>query len=120
LPLSDASWQKSVHYLYAVDLFNYGYWWEAHEVFEGLWARATLETPARIFLQGLIQISAALLKESQALHEGALRLAAKGLPKIRSKSAVFLGLDTKLFARDVEAFLSKRRASPPTIVLTNA
>lgn len=117
LPLSVASWQDSVHYRYAVDLFNYRYWWEAHEVLEGLWVVAKRETPTGVFLQGLIQVSAALLKESQSLHEVALSLAAKGLPKIRTKSGLFLGLEVEHFLCETEAFLSGQRLSPPIIVL---
>ena len=32
-----AEWQQSEEYLYGIDLYNYAYWWECHEVFEGLW-----------------------------------------------------------------------------------
>jgi len=106
-----------VHYLYAIDLFNHEFWWEAHEVLEGLWAGETPETPTKTFLQGLIQIAAALLKKSQSAHEGAVRLSAKGLPKLRSQSGVFLGLEIEPFTRQVEAFLSRRSPSPPRIVL---
>lgn len=119
IPLSLESWQDSVHYRYAVDLFNYGYWWEAHEVLEVLWVQAKRETPTGIFLQGLIQISAALLKESQALHKASLSLTAKGLPKISTKSGLFLGLEIEPFLGEVEAFLSGQRPSPPLIVLVD-
>jgi len=117
VPLSVESWQDSVHYRYALDLFNYGYWWEAHEVLEILWVLAKRETPMGTFLQGLIQISAALLKESQSLHEAALHLAAKGFPKFRTKSGVFLGLEVEPFLGEVEAFLSGQRPAPPLILL---
>ena len=117
VPLSAKSWQDSAHYLYAIDLFNYGYWWEAHEVLEGLWVLARRETPMGIFLQGLIQISASLLKESQSLHKPALSLAAKGIPKIRTKSGIFLGLKIESFLKETEAFLSGQNPSPPLILL---
>ena len=38
-------------YLYAIDLYNYAYWWECHEVLEGLW-RAGQTTEARKFFPG--------------------------------------------------------------------
>jgi predicted metal-dependent hydrolase len=53
-------WRKHLGYLYGVDLFNHRYWWEAHEIWEGVW-RASLEDDVRNFLQGMIQIAAALL-----------------------------------------------------------
>ena len=45
-----------------MDLFNHGCYWEAHEAWEDLWLPLENEDPLRIFTQGLIQASAALLK----------------------------------------------------------
>ena len=70
-----------------------------------------------IFLQGLIQISAALLKESQSLHKQALSLAAKGFARLRTKSGLFLGLEIEPFLEETEAFLSGKKSSPPLILL---
>src|SRR3989441_5753773 len=36
-PFMPEEWWDSEWYLYGIDLYNYGYWWECHEVFEGLW-----------------------------------------------------------------------------------
>ena len=33
-------WRESRAYLRGLDLFNAGYYWEAHEVWEGLWKAA--------------------------------------------------------------------------------
>ncbi len=30
-------WWNCTEYLWGIDLFNHGYYWEAHEVWEGLW-----------------------------------------------------------------------------------
>ncbi len=35
--LNHENWRKSEDYLFGIDLFNEGYWWECHEVLEGLW-----------------------------------------------------------------------------------
>ena len=59
-PLPPELWQQNEDYLYGVDLYNFAYWWEAHEAWEGLWHQA--EDTYRLFLQGLIQISAAFIK----------------------------------------------------------
>mgnify|MGYP003675119239 CR=1 FL=1 len=55
------------------DLFNHGYYWEAHEAWEGLWQRADKGSPLRILLKGLILIAAAGVK----IREG------KGAPAVR-------------------------------------
>src|SRR5207244_4035273 len=35
-PLNPAEWRRSRDYLHAIDLFNHGYYWEAHEAWEAL------------------------------------------------------------------------------------
>ncbi len=117
IKFSFESWQKSEQYLYAIDLFNYQYFWEAHEVLEGLWVEIGRETTAGVFLQGIIQVSAALLKEVQSNHKSALRLADKGLLKLRSKSGVFLGVRVDSFTEEIESFLAGRLSSFPLILL---
>ncbi len=116
IKFSAESWQKSEKYLYAIDLFNYQYFWEAHEVLEGLWVDVGRETQTGIFVQGIIQVSAALLK-IQFSHKGALRLAGKGLLKLNSKSGVFLGIRVDSFTEKVESFLAGKLTSFPFILL---
>jgi len=116
---SDDSWQRSIKYLYAVDLFNSGYWWEAHEVLEDLWIQAGKTTSLAKFIQGLIQISAALLKDFQSKSQAAEKLAAKGLSKLSLQQGIFLGIDVKQFTTDVELYFQKKGLIPPSIYLNN-
>jgi hypothetical protein len=111
------SWMHSDHYRYAVDLFNHQYWWEAHEVLEGLWVENGRRTELAIFLQGLIQISAALLKASTGVHTGAARLSRKGLSKLSSQEGIFLGIAVEPFVRSVEHYLTSRSSILPRLVL---
>ena len=53
-------WWDSEWYLYGIDLYNHGYWWECHEVFEGLWHAVGPDSPQGQFLQALIQVAAAI------------------------------------------------------------
>ena len=39
-PLSAENWQENRSFLLAIDLFNHGYYWEAHEGWESLWHAA--------------------------------------------------------------------------------
>lgn len=85
-PLDPGRWQDSTEYLFGVDLFNFAYFWEAHESWEGLWKMTgRRDTPGK-FLQGLIQISAALLKREQGVERGMAKLAAEGLAKLSQVS----------------------------------
>ena len=47
---------------FGVDLFNHGYYWEAHEVWEGPWRQAPAGSDRKLFLQALIRLAAAALK----------------------------------------------------------
>lgn len=60
-------------WLYAIDLFNGGWYWEAHEAWEGFWhalGRTSLE--AR-FVQGLIHLAAAAVKIREGKPAGVSR-----------------------------------------------
>ena len=47
---------------YALDLFNTGFYWEAHEAWEGFWQSLGRTTPEARFAQGLIHLTAACVK----------------------------------------------------------
>ena len=53
---------KNTDWLYALDLFNAGFYWEAHEAWEGFWHALGRTTPAAMFVQGLIRLAAACVK----------------------------------------------------------
>jgi hypothetical protein len=46
-------------FLWGLDLFNHGYYWEAHEAWEGLWQVVDRGGPSRMLFKGLILLSAA-------------------------------------------------------------
>ena len=111
------SWASSVHYLYAVDLFNFGFWWESHAAWEVVWRAAEKESLPALFVQGLIQVAAALLKRSQSRDTAAERLLSRGLERLGLAPEVFLGVEVEPFTRSVRLFLSGEIADPPHIVL---
>lgn len=56
------SWQQSNEYLWGCELFNHGFYWEAHEVWEELWHRLGRTGPDADFLKGLIKLAAVGVK----------------------------------------------------------
>lgn len=60
-----------------VDLFNRRYLWEAHEAWEVVWIGAGKTSVSGIFCQGLIQVSASLLRWHLGTPDGARSLLAK-------------------------------------------
>jgi len=57
-------------WLYAVDLFNSGFYWEAHECWEQFWHALGRTTPAARFTQGLIHLAAAAVKVREGRPAG--------------------------------------------------
>ena len=62
-------WREDDDYLFGIDLFNAGYFWEAHEAWEGIW-KASPDPLQREFLQGLIQLAASALKARMGEERG--------------------------------------------------
>jgi hypothetical protein len=94
-PWDPDDWPRFDDWLAGVDLFNHFYFWEAHEAWEGLWATAPRGSAAALLLQGLIQISAALLKVHLRNAAGARRLSTAGVHKLQCAAvqrASLLGL----------------------------
>jgi predicted GNAT superfamily acetyltransferase len=79
-----------------MDLYNAGKYWESHEALEEVWLAAPPET--RLFLQGLIQASAAFHKYLvQKNAVGAIKLLTRALDKLTRYSDDYLGLDMGSF-----------------------
>jgi len=95
---SPRDWRDNPEWLYGVDLFNHGYYWEAHEAWESLWRVAPRGSAPGLFLQGLIQLAAALLKLQTNSLPSAKRLADRGtekLMRVAKQSPALMGLDVR-------------------------
>lgn len=76
-PLDPDAWRDSPAYLRGIELFEHGYYWEAHEAWEGLWIAAGREGPVAELLRGLILLAAAGVKVRQGRGTGAATLGAR-------------------------------------------
>ncbi len=102
-------WRDLDDWLYGIDLFNLFYFWEAHEAWEGLWAATERDSTTATFLQGLIQVAAALLKSHMNVLVGARTLALQGLARLDSVAVVhhyLLGLDVPVVAACLRSYLA--------------
>jgi hypothetical protein len=75
--LARGVWQESGGYCYAVDLYNYAYWWEAHETWEGVWQCYAPDDALRHGLQVMIQVSVVHLLRHRGTADAARRLLAR-------------------------------------------
>jgi uncharacterized protein len=71
--IEPAALGKSPQFRHAVDLFNHGYYWEAHEVWEGFWHASGRRGRMADFLKGLIRLAAAGVKAREGNRKGVIR-----------------------------------------------
>ncbi|MGE3809410.1 MAG: DUF309 domain-containing protein [Gemmataceae bacterium] len=117
------SWPRCRPYLFGIDLFNHGYYWEAHEVWEGLWNQAGRTGPQADFLKALIQLGAAGVKHVQG-HDAGRRSNASRARHIFSElqtilGANFLGLALKELAQLAESCAEQGWPEPPPLLSPN-
>ena len=98
-------WATDPAAMFAADLFDYRYFWEAHEAWEAMWHGCPKPSVDRDVLQSLIQTAAALLQ----FHLGAPHTAAVLLDRARDRmdrAAVrrHRGIDIGGLFRDTERF----------------
>jgi len=61
-PTSDTPGDRNRALRRGLDLFNHGFFWEAHEAWEEPWQALPRESPRALHLQALIRLAAAALK----------------------------------------------------------
>jgi uncharacterized protein len=112
-------WRTSEAYLASVDLYNFAYWWEAHEVLEGLWklARNAGRAEQARFFQGVIQVAAANLKRFLGAERSARALADRGLGHLASVAPSYMGVCVVDFSAEVRAYFTGARELPALIRL---
>ena len=111
------SWQECEAYLYSIDLFNHGFWWEAHERLKHVSIGAGRESETGQFVQGLIQVAAALLKHFMREDKGAATLAELGLGNLQEVTGIYLGVDIATLVIQVQDCLKTENAKYPRIQL---
>lgn len=116
---AESAWCSSEEYLFGVDLFNHGYWWEAHEAWEGCWRAAGRDTFTGRFLQALIQTSAACLKKFLGQTKGMRLLAADALDKLPANADRYMGIPVRALRADIRARLLENAEGYPLIRLDN-
>jgi uncharacterized protein len=113
-------WRESPDFVYGVDLFNQGFYWEAHEVWEGLWKAAGKAGTTAEFLKGLIKLAAAAIKRREGRAAGADHLAEGAIAHLSGVAAsiggqTFAGLNLATaigMAGSIRA--SIREGAPPS------
>ncbi len=119
-PPDPEEWHVCSDYLYGIDLFNHGFYWEAHEAWEGLWVACGRRGPTATYLQALINLAAAGFKARwgsargmMANAETAVRLFKSAASQLGPHSSHYMGLDVHALT-DYAGTISKPRQRTKT------
>ena len=75
-PLIEVRWAENRTYLHGLDLFNLGFYWEAHDEWDRLYKVTTVDSLEGRFLKGLVKMAAAGMKVREESIHGVRRHAA--------------------------------------------
>jgi hypothetical protein len=112
-PLQASRWSENRSYLTGLDLFNLGFYWEAHDEWDRLFKATPPDTLEGRFMKGLIKMAAAGMKVREESIHGVRRHAASAgevFADIAAESDIdrYCGLDFTMlqFAADRAAQLA--------------
>ncbi len=114
-------WRECRAYLRGLDLFNHGYYWEAHEVWEGLWQAAGRKGLLADFFKGLIKLAAAGVK-ARAPHAAGVRSHARRARDLLASVTEQAGIrpEERFLGLELHALIAQadRLAERPVLALT--
>ena len=112
-------WQTARAYLRGVDLFNHGFYWEAHEAWEELWLACGRHGPAATFLKALIKLAAAGVKVREEKSEGVRSHARRALALLDQLGSTqqYMGIDVGELIRFARALAE---CPPPLLAVREA
>lgn len=93
-------------FLWGIDLFNRGYYWEAHEAWESVWNAAGRRGPIAGFVQGLIKLAAAGVKVREGRPAGVRRHTARAKELITTAISRLAPTEIAVLGMDPDAALS--------------
>jgi hypothetical protein len=111
-PVAPEDWHHSADYRYAVDLYNFGYWWECHEVFEGLWKAVGSKTEGGSFFQALVDLAAGNLKHRMQNTASAIKLWNVSLARFAKLPSPYMGVDIRGLEDKIQARLRGESSAP--------
>jgi len=97
----------------AMDLFDAGRFFEAHEWFESLWKRSDVPGADRRFWRGLTQVAAGCCHLERGNLRGGAAVLERGASNLDGYPVPHHGLDTAATARAARALGAAARASEP-------
>ena len=101
-------WETDRQWLRGLDLFDQRYFWECHELFEGIWKQVEPGGEIHSLCQGLIQASAFVLKRHMGHQKAAMSLFTAAKDKLESlpieEGQAIRGVRVSQFIRGLSRF----------------
>jgi uncharacterized protein len=117
-PIDESSWRTNATWLWAIDLFNHGFYWEAHEAWEGLWHAAGRRGATADFLKGLIKLAAAGVKHREGRPEGVRRHATRASALLSpSRGRNVFGVNVDLLLAAAERWKDRGQVEDQTLTI---
>lgn len=102
-------------FIAGLELFNAGSFWHAHEEWEALWLRSAGDD--RRFIQGLIQVAAALVHWQRGNPRGLALNWAKARRNLHGLPSPYAGLDLAALADWMDAMAAGARDAAPALMV---
>lgn len=107
-PWKPSAWRELADWLYGIDLYNHGYFWESHEAWEALWQSTPKTQEPGLLLRGLIQAAACLLKLREGNARGVKLLGPRSLETLaKLESHKLMGLEIFSWREELRIFLDE-------------
>lgn len=94
--LTQENYRQNEGYLYGLDLFNHGYYWESHVWWEALWNEAGRKGEMADFLKALIKLGAGGVKlalSQESVSRGHIERALELLEPLEKNHSQFCGIN---------------------------
>jgi predicted metal-dependent hydrolase len=115
LILTEAELEKNLLFCRGIEEFNCGNYFSCHETLEELWMG--LEGEAKIFVQGLIQVSVGLYHYQRSNTAGAAKLFKRARVRLVGFEPSYAGISVRQLIEDVDLFLRELKSSNLTLPL---
>jgi len=116
-PYRPEDWCQSEDYRFGIDLYNFAYWWECHEVFEGFWHAVGTKTEQGQFFQALIHLAAANLKRYSGHLAASEKLLRTSHQKFCTVPPSYMGLDVADLIHQLGTQIATEQAPPILLAL---
>lgn len=115
---SSDEFKSNQDYLFAIDLVNYGYYWEAHAYLESLWNEHGRKDDFAILFKAIIKIAAGLLKRELGQEDACQNHLKRCLELLKQLNYdKFCGIELQELEVLVSHMLSKPLESTPDFLI---